>query len=380
MLGFGFTGYLLPWDQKAYWGTVVGTNIAGLAPGLGKYVKLFLLGGEQVGALTLSRFYAIHVILLPGLILTFIAIHLTLMRRHGITAPPRYQSNPERKEFYPYHAARDATMMVLILIALLALAWWRPAPLEAPADLNASGAEPKPEWYFLALYQSLKYFPGSLEIVGAVVIPTLVVLLLLVLPFLDRREERRLSARKPFAVAGSFFVLALAMLTFLGGRGGGMSAPQAGLLEMSGAYFFQEKCASCHALSKLENAPDDTWIVQHAKDKNVTLAASQKLSLRVGYSAAAYLRSRPPLALNPSELKGAGLFIVNACVGCHQLQGVGAITGPNLSHIGSKRDKAWLIEHTKDPESKVPGSKMPAFAYLSDQDLTALSDFLLRFK
>src|SRR2546425_2759673 len=214
VLAFGFTGYLLPWDQKAYWGTVVGTNIAGLAPGLGKHVKVFLRGGDQVGAMTLSRFYAIHVILLPGFIIGFIAVHLSLMRRHGITAPPGHESDPERREFYPEHAARDAIMMTLVMAALLVVASLRPAPLESPADLNASGVEPKPDWYFLALYQLLKYFPGSLEVIGAVVIPTLMFLLLLALPFLDRRDERRISARKPFAYAGTVLVLALVVLTF----------------------------------------------------------------------------------------------------------------------------------------------------------------------
>ncbi|HEY3131472.1 MAG TPA: cytochrome b N-terminal domain-containing protein [Acidobacteriota bacterium] len=380
VLAFGFTGYLLPWDQKAYWGTVVGTNIAGLAPGLGKHVKVLLRGGDQVGALTLSRFYAIHVILLPGLIIGFIAVHLSLMRRHGITAPPGHESDTERREFYPEHAVRDAIMMTLVMAALLVVASLRPAPLESPADLNASGVEPKPDWYFLALYQLLKYFPGPAEVIGAVVIPTLLFLLLLALPFLDRRDERRISARKPFAYAGTLLVLALVVLTFLGGRSGRTQSFQGGIPEMSGAFFFSQKCASCHALSKIQSVPDDTWIQQHAREKHMALAASQKLTARVANSLAAFLRSRPQLDLNPTELRGAGLFVLNSCVGCHTLAGSGGMTGPNLNRIGSKRDKSWLIEHFKDPEKLVPGSKMPAFDYLPEGDLAALSDFLLRFR
>ncbi len=88
VLGFSFTGYLLPWDQKAYWATAVGANIAGQTPFVGKYVSKVLLGGPEMGAATLTRFYAFHVLFLPGLILGGIALHLFLVVWHGITAPP----------------------------------------------------------------------------------------------------------------------------------------------------------------------------------------------------------------------------------------------------------------------------------------------------
>ncbi|HEY2931373.1 MAG TPA: cytochrome b N-terminal domain-containing protein [Acidobacteriota bacterium] len=380
VLAFGFTGYLLPWDQKAYWGTVVGTNIAGLAPVLGSYISTFLRGGSQVGAMTLTRFYTLHVVVLPALIVALIVAHLSLMRRHGITAPPKYEQDPEREEFYPRHAARDATMIFVAFVVLLALSLMRSAPLEAPADLNASGAEPKPDWYFLPLYQLLKYFPGKLEIVGAMVVPALVFLVLLALPFLDRKPERRIGARKPFAAAGGVFVLCLVVLTFLGSRGSPPAATGIGVAETSGAFFFGQKCASCHQLDRLKGVPDDAWIQQHARDKNVQLATSPKISARVASTLSAYMQARPKLDLSPAELHGAGLFVLNSCGGCHTLLGAGGISGPSLDRVGSKRDKKWMIEHFKDPEKLVPKSKMPAFDYLSDQELSDLSDFLLRFK
>lgn len=88
VLGFGFTGYLLPWDQKGYWATVVGANIAEQAPVFGKWLALLLKGGEAVGAMTLTRFFAIHVLLLPAILIVLVGIHLFLVVWHGISAPP----------------------------------------------------------------------------------------------------------------------------------------------------------------------------------------------------------------------------------------------------------------------------------------------------
>ncbi|MBI2340808.1 MAG: cytochrome b N-terminal domain-containing protein [Deltaproteobacteria bacterium] len=94
VLGFGFTGYLLPWDQKAYWATMVGTNIASQAPLLGPAIAKVLRGGEALGAVTLTRFYAFHVLLLPALIVLLLAVHLCLVVRLGISAPPEKEKKP----------------------------------------------------------------------------------------------------------------------------------------------------------------------------------------------------------------------------------------------------------------------------------------------
>jgi quinol-cytochrome oxidoreductase complex cytochrome b subunit len=88
VMGMAFTGYLLPWDQRAYWATTVGTNIAGETPFIGGWIKTLLLGGEQIGAVTLTRFFALHVAIIPGLIATFIGVHLFLVIRLGISPPP----------------------------------------------------------------------------------------------------------------------------------------------------------------------------------------------------------------------------------------------------------------------------------------------------
>src|SRR5262249_41464313 len=118
LFGFLFTGALLRWDQNGYWGTVIGTSIAGLVPGIGSTLPSFIRGGPDVGALTLSRFYALHTIVFPAVLLALIVAHISLVRRHGISTPPRGASY-DREAFYPRYAARDA-MSILVVLAILA--------------------------------------------------------------------------------------------------------------------------------------------------------------------------------------------------------------------------------------------------------------------
>ena len=102
VIGFGFTGYLLPWDQKAYWATAVGTNIAGQTPVLGPYIAKILKGGSDMGPTTLTRFYALHVLVLPALALAAIGVHLFLVVWHGISEPPsRRKPAPAAPEVKP---------------------------------------------------------------------------------------------------------------------------------------------------------------------------------------------------------------------------------------------------------------------------------------
>jgi ubiquinol-cytochrome c reductase cytochrome b subunit len=185
ILAFSLTGYLLPWDQRAYWATVVTINIARLPPAGGELIGGLLQGGASVGALTLTRWYAIHVIFLPAALVTLVVLHLVLMRRHGISGPVRPRTGVA-VPFYPWQVARDTAVSAIVLVALMAFAWNGAPALEAPADPSDASYVPRPEWYFLGLFQLLKYFPGRWEIVGAIVVPGVVAALLVLLPWLDR--------------------------------------------------------------------------------------------------------------------------------------------------------------------------------------------------
>ena len=193
ILAFGLTGYLLPWDQRAYWATVVTINISKLTPFAGEFVANLLRGGPDIGALTLTRWYGVHVLVLPPALFGLTALHLYLMRRHGISGPITERQGT-RESFFPYQAARDLTVAIVAGVALAALAWQGAPPLEPPADPTAADYIPRPEWYFLGLFQLLKYFPGRLEVVGAIVIPGAVMTLLALLPWIDRARTRGLKA------------------------------------------------------------------------------------------------------------------------------------------------------------------------------------------
>ena len=219
VLGFGFTGYLLPWDEKAYWATVVGVEIASTAPGLGDFVAKVLRGGTEIGAVTLSRFYALHTIWLPWLVFGLVGVHLFFVRYYGSSGTPK--NTPEEmtagKPFYPHQVFEDAVGMLILFVILAAVALFVPVPLEDVADPTNADYDPRPEWYFLFLFQLLKYFQGPFEVIGTFVIPTVGMLLLLFLPFLDRGERVVLWKRPIALTVTSVCVVGIVVLTVLGG-------------------------------------------------------------------------------------------------------------------------------------------------------------------
>jgi ubiquinol-cytochrome c reductase cytochrome b subunit len=179
-LGFCLTGYLLPWDQKGYWATKVATNIMGGTPVFGPYLQRVLVGGSDYGNQTLTRFYGLHVGLLPILLVGALAVHIALFRRHGIT-PPRDARGMGR--FWPEQFFRDniAALAIYCILVFLVVREGG-ANLDAPADPSSANYPARPEWYFLALFQLLKLLPGKLELIGTIVIPGTVMTVLLICP------------------------------------------------------------------------------------------------------------------------------------------------------------------------------------------------------
>ena len=223
VLGFGFTGYLLPWDEKAYWATVVGVEISSTAPVLGDFVAKVMRGGTEIGAVTLARFYALHTIWLPWLAFGLVGVHIFFVRYYGSSGIPQNtseempsQSVERGKPFYPDQVFEDVVGMLILFVILAAVALFVPVPLEGIADPTNASYDPRPEWYFLFLFQLLKYFQGPLEIVGTFVIPTVGILLLLFLPFLDK-SERAVLWKRPMALTVTTICVAGIMgLTILG--------------------------------------------------------------------------------------------------------------------------------------------------------------------
>jgi len=202
-LGLGFTGYLLPWNELAFFATRVGTEIPGVLPGVGHFIRTFLRGGDDVGGATLTRFYALHVSVLPALVFMLIGLHVLLVQRHGMSVPPAIERSgrPMRTiPFFPNFLLRDLVGWLSALAILAAMAAFFPAHLGAKADpFAAAPAGIRPEWYFMFMFQTLKYLPARIvgiegELVGIGAFGLAAVFLLFV-PFIDRgnRSSRILT-------------------------------------------------------------------------------------------------------------------------------------------------------------------------------------------
>ncbi len=184
-LALSLTGYLLPWDQNGYWATTVSTNIVGINPGVGHALQTVIVGGSNYGHQTLTRFFALHAGVIPGGIIAFIVAHIYLFRRHGVT-PKEPRTRPDAA-FWPDQILRDAVACLAVLLVVVFFIFrYHGAPLGAPADPSEQFAAARPEWYFLFLYQLLKYFPGRTEFIGAIVLPTLLLLVLVAIPYFGK--------------------------------------------------------------------------------------------------------------------------------------------------------------------------------------------------
>ncbi len=225
-LGFGFSGYLLPWNELAFFATKVGTAIAAALPLVGDFLLRFLRGGDEVSGATLSRFYGLHVAILPALTLAVLLLHLLLVQQHGMSVPPSIERRREKVptlRFVPDYLLRDLVGWLAALAVLALLAAFFPWELGRKADpFQPVPAGIKPEWYFLFMFQALKFLPPHFfgaewlegEVVGILIITAAGVLWLLV-PFVDRRAARG-EASPLFTAAGLLALLFIIVMTYLG--------------------------------------------------------------------------------------------------------------------------------------------------------------------
>jgi ubiquinol-cytochrome c reductase cytochrome b subunit len=182
-LALSLTGYLLPWDQKGFWATKVATNIAAITPIIGPALQKLIVGGNDYGHHTLTRFFALHAGIIPGMIIAFIVAHVYLFRKHGLT--PKLPRRRPDAAFWPDQVFRDAVACLAVLLVVLFLIFrFHGAELGAPADPSEQFSAARPEWYFLFLFELLKYFPGGTEVWGAIVLPGLLMLVLAAMPFI----------------------------------------------------------------------------------------------------------------------------------------------------------------------------------------------------
>jgi ubiquinol-cytochrome c reductase cytochrome b subunit len=416
ILAFGQTGYLLPWDQRAYWGTTVTLQIVRTVPLIGPAVAQLLRGGDSVGALTLSRFYSMHAVVLPVLTILLVGFHLMLIRRFGITEPwSRTDAESSRRTpFYPYQMAKDAAAVLIVLSLLLWIASQLHAPLDSPADPSDSTFVPRPDWYFLFLFQMLRYFEGKWEVVGTFVIPAALMLVLLTLPFLDRNPRRELR-RRPITVVA--LILGLTLFGWLT-HAAIQETPQpnadvrpAGIMparsqrikrpsEVGGLYVLKTRCFECHSMTRLGERTDlqtltqnqfptgGDWLQQHLQTVGAGLkpALEGSLSDKEVEELMSVLRlvagDRTDLlaSIPPKARFGAHFFYNSSCPACHMIDGQGGKTpevpSPDLT-LRVLRTKQWHIKHIYDPQSLVRNSKMPPFFHYEPHEYEALAEYIL---
>jgi len=317
--GLVFTGAPLPWDEPGYWAAEVGTSIAGTVPLVGNAVKRLLRGGDVMGPLALSRMFVLHVAILPAILLGFLAIHLVAFRAFGSVGPWEESKRNSTGEFWPDQAFKDTVVAVFLLLLLVFLCVYAPPPVAGPADPLDTSYIPKPEWNFLFLYETLKFLPGRLEPLGTMGIPLAGILILVLLPFLDRSPERN-PLRRRFAMAGGVawvgFIVTFTVIGYLshpGGVGGTTGPPPSG----------------------------------------------------------------SSASLSPSAREGSRLFGSLGCNGCHSINGKGGAVGPDLSDEPRRgHSRAWLAAQIVNPKSHNPNTIMPPYPTLGDTQLNQIVDYL----
>jgi len=337
-LGMFFSGQILRWDPDAYWGLAVAASMAGRVPVLGPLVVHLMLGGPVIGSDSLSRFFTLHVFVIPGLLLAFLAVHLWLVLKRGISAPPSpgrvvdpktydEEYEQELREGVPFlgdAALKDVFFSALVVVIVVALAAvLGPKGPTGPADPALGGANPRPEWPFLWLFALLSLSPASAETFLILVFPVILIAALLLVPFISNRGERAPSRRPVVVLLVILIYTALGVLTYQG-----IAAP---------------------------------WSPQ------MTAWSSEPIPTD--------LISRS----SPLQLQGAAVFQYKNCRNCHALAGKGGLRGPDLANVGTRLTRDQLIDQVSN--GTPGGGNMPAYGkQLNPFQMAALAEFLVNLR
>ena len=305
VLGLSLTGYLLPWDQKGYWATKVATSIASMTPVVGPALQQLLVGGPEYGHHTLTRFFALHAGVLPAAVVLLVVGHVYLFRRHGVTVPEKHADKPAGM-FWPDQVLKDGVAFLVVMATVLGLVLWSGgAHLGAPADPTEPYSAARPEWYFLFLFQWLKYFPAGWEVVGAQVIPGLAFALIAAMPIIGRWK---LGHRFNLGV-GAALLAGVVMLTWI---------------------------------ARAEDSADPDFAAAKAEAEAAAHRAAELAASPTGIPAAgglAMLRA-DPLSQGPK-------IFAASCASCHRFEGhdgLGAVPTdePSASDLAGFGSRAWL--------------------------------------
>ena len=214
---FIITGDLLPWDQKGYWSTQVRLSIISSVPVVGDLAVDLLRGGGLTGIVALTRFYVLHILFLPCVLIVLLVFHFHFIAQHGLAE--RLLARPaaaKRISLWPRAINRWLALFIISVAVIGLISWYWPAPLGDPADPTDSTYIPKPEWWVLFLNQLVAVFRGPWAVLGTTVIPGLLAGLLVALPYLDRSSGRRLSERRGVIFIAGVLAAAILVLSIMG--------------------------------------------------------------------------------------------------------------------------------------------------------------------
>jgi ubiquinol-cytochrome c reductase cytochrome b subunit len=333
-LGMFFSGQILRWDPDAYWGLGVAGSMAGRVPLVGPWVVRMLLGGPVIGGDSLSRFFDLHVFLIPASLLFFLAVHLWLVLKRGVSAvpvpgqvvdPKTYDEAYEKELQSGVPFLGDAMMkdalcssLAVIVVVILAAVLGPKGPTEPP-DPTLPGANPRPEWPFLWLFALLSLSPAGAETFIILVFPVILIGILFLVPFLSNSGERAPSRRPVAVLAVIVIYTTLGVLTYQG-----ITSPWS------------------PKMTAWSGDPIPESLVQNS---------------------------------TPLRLQGAALFQNKNCRNCHALLGTGGQRGPDLTTVGTRLTRGQLIDQISN--GTPGGGNMPAYGkQISPAEMTALVEFL----
>ena len=347
VMAMAFTGYLLPWDQRAYFATAVGTNAVSEVPWVGESLKRLMRGGTEMGTLTISRFFVAHVFLIPAFIFALVASHILLFRKAGAAGPVTedpYQPKQRAELFYPRQVLMDLSLTALLIIGLGVLCFFVPVQLGPPSNPADAQYVPRPEWYYLPIFQWLKYWHGSAAFVGVLAIPILLVVAILALPFLDRGAERRPWKRPAAMGAYAFLVFSLVGLG------------------LRSQYLDRHDSGVAQQLAKQRAAEDEYAHKPFEPELSSASLAAANVALA-----------------DPMAAKGKVIFEGQSCNACHGDGGAGTAAAPPLIGINAKFSSDQLADLFKHPTAKMNAGGMPPVD-LSPEDMKALIAYLESLK
>jgi ubiquinol-cytochrome c reductase cytochrome b subunit len=347
VLGMAFTGYLLPWDQRAYFATAVGTNAASEVPLIGETLKRMMRGGTEMGTLTISRFFVAHVFFIPACVFALVAAHILLFRKTGPAGPPDedpYEPKKKAELFYPRQVLMDLSLTALLIIGLGSLSFFAPMKLGPPANPADAQYIPRPEWYYLPIFQWLKYWHGAASVVGILIIPMVLVVAVVALPLFDRSIERR-PWKRPIAMGTYGFVL----LALVG-------------LGLRSEYVDSHDPSIAQQLAKQRAEEQDYMHKPFEPELSSATLAAANVALA-----------------DPRAAKGKTIYESQSCNACHGDGGVGTAAAPALMGITVKYSPEQLAELFKHPTAKMTAGGMP-LVNLPPDDLKALIAYVESLK